>query len=117
VSKRIFILDDEREFVNTLKNFLEELGYKVDATASPKHALEFIKKEKPEIVLFDYKMPEMDGDIFFNKVRKLSDKTHYILITSYRDEAAVDSFTKMGVNDIMFKPVDLIKLVKKVRSL
>lgn len=116
MDKKILILDDEQDYIVALKDFFKEFEYAVEATMFPKHALEIISKEKPGLVLFDFKLPDMDGDYFFRKAKEISGRTKYILITAYKDEATIDKFRKMGVYDIVLKPIDLASLLEKVRS-
>lgn len=116
MSKKILILDDEKDFISTLKNFLSELSYTVDATMFPTHALEIIEQFRPEIVLFDYKLPDMDGDVFLAKAKELSSASKYVLMTAYRDEAIIDKFKSMGVSDVLLKPIDLSELLSKLRG-
>lgn len=117
MSKKILILDDELEYVAALKDFLIQFDYLIEAAAFPQNALDIISKHKPEIVLFDYKLPDMDGDIFFKKAKKLSDKTKYILITAYRDDVVIEKFKKMGVDDAIIKPINLQELLDKIQSI
>ena len=115
MNKKILVLDDEQDYIQALKNFLKELKYNVKVTMFPKHALEIIEKDKPDVVLFDYKLPDMDGDEFFKKAAVLSRGTKYILITAYHDEATINRFRKMGVNEVILKPIDLEALLKAIQ--
>jgi len=114
---RILILDDEQEYIVALRNFLREFNYTVGATMFPNHALEIISNEKPAIVLFDYKLPDMDGDSFFKKAKEISASTKYILITAYKDDAIIDKFKKLGVEDVVLKPIDLEELLEKIQNI
>jgi len=114
MSKKILILDDESEFIVSLKNFLKEFNYSVDATMFPNHALDLISKHKPDIVIFDYKLPDMDGDVFFKKAKELSSDPAYILITAYRDDKIINKFKNMGVTDVILKPIDLQNLLQTI---
>jgi DNA-binding NtrC family response regulator len=116
MGRKILILDDEQEFMVTLRDFLKELGHTVEATMFPKHALDIISSYKPELVLFDYKLPDMDGDTFLKKAKEYSGKSKYILMTAYRDDAIVEKFKKMGVASVILKPVDLKDLLSKIEN-
>lgn len=116
MSKKILILDDEQDFIDTLKNFLRELNYMVTATMYPTHALEIISNDNPDLVLFDYKLPDMDGDIFLKKAKEINNRSKYILMTAYRDDATIEKFKQMGVFDILLKPIDLEDLLVKIKK-
>ncbi len=112
MSKKILVLDDEIEFVTEMTKFLRLMNYQVEMTTLPAHALDIIKEVKPEVVIFDYKMPEMDGDAFLKAAKEISPQTQYILITGYRDNAMIQRLKTMGTDEILLKPVDLQALLK-----
>lgn len=117
MSKKILILDDELEYLAALKDFLMQFDFLVEPAVYPNYALDLISKHKPEVVLFDYKLPDMDGDTFFKKAKEISDKTKYILITAYRDDAVIEKFKKMGVDDAIIKPINLEELLGKIQKI
>ena len=117
MTKKILILDDEEEYLLSLQKFLHEFNYAVRITISSNQALDAIKKEKPELVLFDYKLPDMDGDLFLKKAKELSPSTSYILITAWNDPVILEKFRKMGVTDAILKPINLEKLLKNIQAI
>ena len=117
MNKKIFILDDEQDYISSLKSFLKEFGYTVEATAYPEYALDYIAKEKPDLVLFDFKMPDMDGDIFLKKAKEINSETKYVLVTAYKDNLIIDKFTDLGASDVILKPIDLSELLNKIQSI
>lgn len=117
MSKKILILDDEAEFLDSLGKFLQEFKFAVCITMTTAQALEAIKKDKPELVLFDYKLPDMDGDYFLKKAKELSPSTSYILITAWNDPVILEKFKKMGVTDVVLKPINLESLLKSIKSI
>ena len=117
MDKKILIVDDETEYLIALKKVLHEFGYSVCITVSSTQALDIIKKEKPDLVLFDYKIPEMDGDAFLRKAKELSPAIPYLLITAWNDVSALSRFKKLGVIDIILKPINLEDLLKKIQAI
>jgi len=117
MDKMILILDDEQECVLSLKKFLAHFLHEVVITLYPKDALELIQTYKPMLVLFDYKMPEMNGDQFLEKAKALSPKTRYVLMTAYRDDLTLERFKKIGVDEVMMKPLDLEKILALIEEL
>lgn len=117
MSRKILILDDEDQYIVSLRDFLHEFNYNVCVAMSSDQALDVITKDKPDLVLFDYKLPDMDGEYFFKKAKEISPGTIYILITAWNDAMALDRFKKLGVSDIILKPISLEKLLKKIKSL
>ncbi|MFA5144006.1 MAG: response regulator [Candidatus Omnitrophota bacterium] len=114
MSKKILILDDEGEYLVSLGNFLQEFKFAVCITMTTTQALETIKLDKPDLVLFDYKLPDMDGDHFLKKAKELSPSTSYILITAWNDPVILERFKKMGVKEVIVKPINLEELLKSI---
>ena len=117
MNEKILILDDEEEYLLSLQKFLHEFDYAVCITVSSSQALDAIKKDKPDIVLFDYKLPDMDGDYFLKKAKELSPASSYILITAWNDPIVLERFKKMGVTDVILKPINLEKLLKSIKNI
>jgi len=117
MTKKILILDDEEEYLLSLQNFLHEFGYAVCIAASSLQAIDAIKKDKPNLVLFDYKLPDMDGDYFLKKAKELSPSTAYILVTAWNDPVVLERFKNMGVTDVVLKPIDLEALLKSIKAI
>ena len=112
----ILILDDEEDCLRVLKDFLDKMGFQVILALQPKGALELVRKHRPALVFFDYKMPLFDGDKFLAEAKSICPQSKYVLMTAYRDDNTVERFTKMGVYDVMIKPIDLAKLLSIVRK-
>ncbi len=117
MAKKILILDDETEYITALQDFLKEFGYAVCATISSNQALDIIKKEKPNLVLFDYKSFDMNGDTFLTQAKEIDPAIPYILITAWNDQAILDKFRKLGVTGIFLKPIELEALFKEIQKL
>ena len=117
MNKKILILDDEHEYLLSLQKFLHEFNYAVCIAMSSSQALEAIKKDKPDLVLFDYKLPDMDGDSFLKKAKELSPSSLYILVTAWNDSVVLERFKKLGVTDVVLKPINLEKLLKSIKDI
>jgi DNA-binding NtrC family response regulator len=117
MTKKILILDDEQEYIVSLQKFLHEFNYAVCVTALSNQALDVIKEDKPDLVLFDYRLPDMNGDSFLKKAKELNPSASYILITAWNDPVVLERFQKMGVTDVILKPVDLGRLLASIRNI
>jgi len=116
MGKKILIVDDEQEYLAAIKKFLSEFGYSISDAVYSRQALEIIKIERPDLVLFDYKMPDMDGEEFFKKAKELMPSIPYFLITAWNEASILERFRKLGVNEVMLKPVNLEELLKKIQA-
>jgi len=114
---KIAVVDDEIEFVNDLAKGLELLGYEVYKAASGSHAIEVINRNKPEVVLCDYKLDDIDGIQVVSRTKPNNPKTVYIMVTAYYDESLADTFKKAGASEVVYKPIQITELdntIKKV---
>ncbi|MBI4398602.1 MAG: sigma-54-dependent Fis family transcriptional regulator [Candidatus Omnitrophica bacterium] len=112
----ILIVDDEKNSREGLGKFLEAQGYDVSLAQDAKTALELVKKETPDLILSDIRMPEMDGITLLHHTKRLSPKTSVILLTAYGSvENAVEAM-KAGAFHYLTKPVNVDELEFIVRK-
>jgi DNA-binding NtrC family response regulator len=104
----IVIVDDEEMVLTSLKSFLTlETEYIVETFTSAKQALEYIKKERADLVVSDYLMPEMDGITFLAAVRDIIPEVPRIILTGYADkENAIKAINNVGLFQYIEKPWD-----------
>ncbi|MCR4428705.1 MAG: response regulator [Caldiserica bacterium] len=69
VKEKILIVDDEPDIVKLLSDFLTGLGYQVVAAYNGREGLEKARQDRPDLILLDYVMPEMDGYAFLDELR------------------------------------------------
>ena len=103
---KIVIVDDEKMFTSALKVLLKVEGF-TDGHVfnSPKEALVFLKENKPDLVISDFMMPEMNGLEFLTEVKKLYPEVSKILLTGYADkENAIRAINEIGLYRYIEKP-------------
>jgi CheY-like chemotaxis protein len=69
----ILLIDDDEDMLAMTGRWLEKAGYRVTKTQSGKEALDLLAAEKPDLILLDYAMPEMDGPQVLKEIRSRSD--------------------------------------------
>ena len=69
--RRLLLVDDDDDFLALTTHWLKK-DYVVTAVNSGKKALKYLEKERPDLVLLDYEMPEMDGSVVLEKIRGMS---------------------------------------------
>lgn len=112
---KILAIDDEVDFVEMLKNYFSLRGYNVFTALRGTAGLDIIKKEKPEVVLIDLKMPGIDGDQVLRKMQEVHPTGKAIMITAFRDEGKTEKkFLDMGVFAYFEKPIASIKALEEV---
>lgn len=70
LKEKILIIDDEPDIVKLLGDFLTGLGYEILAAYNGREGLDVARKDHPDLILLDYVMPEMDGYVFLDELRK-----------------------------------------------
>ena len=114
-SNVILLVDDEEMVVTSIKSFLTlETDYQVVAFTSPKEAFDYVQKNRVDLVISDYLMPEVDGIEFLAKVKELQPEATRILLTGYADkENAIKAINEVGLYQYIEKPWenDDLKLV------
>jgi len=108
--KKVLIVDDEFEFVNDFAKGLEMFGYEVYKAGDGESALNILNAKKPDILLCDYRMPDMDGDKILEKVKKDHPGIKFVMVTAYYDEAVEKRLRKLGADDVIFKPIVLTEI-------
>lgn len=117
---KIMIVDDEEKIRYMVRKILEDKGHEVMEADSGKQCLEILENEKPDMILMDILMPEMDGWDAVQEIRK--DKANKDIIISMltiksEDEDRAKSLANSGANWHIAKPVTKDKLAQIVEWL
>jgi len=118
MGKKIMIVDDEPDTIDLVKLVLETEGYKVVEAFSGRECLDKLAKEKPDVVLLDIMMPEMDGWEVFGRIKEMYEDLPVAMLT-VRDQD-IDKMLGLHVlkaDDYITKPFgrrDLLNRVKKL---
>jgi CheY-like chemotaxis protein len=115
---KILVVDDVPGNVRLLEAVLAPRGYDVVAATNGAHALEVVASEKPDLILLDVVMPEMDGYAVCRRLRE-DDETAVlpvIMVTSSTGEEKRKAI-EAGADDFIPKPFDHEELLARVRSL
>jgi DNA-binding NtrC family response regulator len=116
MNKTILIVDDEKDFCTVLSDSLSQDRYRVVTAFNGKTALQIAKKEKPDLMLLDIKMPGMDGVEVLRKVKKMKKEIAVIMFTAYGTLETAREAMKLGAYDYVTKPVDLFLLKSLVKE-
>jgi PAS domain S-box-containing protein len=116
-SERILVLDDDRSLLDLARLTLARLGYRVDAFAQAREALEVVAADPGawDLVITDRTMPDMGGEAFARAVRGLRRDLPIIMMTGFADAADEARILRGGVDAILFKPLvgpDLVAVVR-----
>jgi DNA-binding response OmpR family regulator len=115
MSKTIMIVDDEKRLVSLVESYLTQEGYHVVSANNGKEALPIASREKPDLIILDIMMPEMDGYEFMRTHRTEMD-TPIILLTARVDDEERVIGLELGADDYITKPFRPRELVARVRA-
>ncbi len=115
--KKILIIDDDPTS-NALVGFLLKTnGYETLTAVNGKEGLEKAKTEKPDLIILDVMMPEMDGYTFLRHFKGINFlKIPPVIMLTSKDRME-ETFRLEGVADYFVKPLDTQKLLKKIKEL
>ena len=116
MNKTILIVDDEKDLCTILSDSLSRDRYRVVTAFNGKMGLQLVKKEKPDLILLDIKMPGMDGIEVLRKIKKMKKEIVVIMFTAYGTLETARKAMKLGAYDYVTKPVDLFFLKSLVKE-
>lgn len=111
----ILVVDDKASLRTMVEAYLAQEGYRVVTAADGRTALYVARQEKPDLILLDVMMPEMDGFDFI-KSHKQERDTPIILLTARLEEVDKVVGLELGADDYITKPFSMRELVARVRA-
>jgi PAS domain S-box-containing protein len=117
----ILVVDDETDSREIIGFLLEQAGAEVTTTASAKAALATLEQSKPDLLLSDIGMPDMDGYMLISQVRRLPPEQGgtipAIALTAYAGELNQQQALAAGFHQHVTKPIEPQELIKAITSL
>jgi len=105
----VLVADDEDDFRRIMTFWLGSKGYTVIAAPDGKTAVELVKTKNPDIVFLDLKMPGMDGNETFKKIREFNQDIPVIIISAHINMLTAREIISSGVSGVFFKDEDFEK--------
>src|SRR5574344_332730 len=117
-SGMIVVVDDEQMVTSAIKTLLKIEGFdNVAYFNNPKEAVEFLKTNKPDLIISDFIMPDMNGLEFLSESKKLYPDISKILLTGYADkENAIKAINEIGLYKYIEKPWDNDDLIITIKN-
>jgi two-component system chemotaxis response regulator CheY len=114
---KILIVDDQEYFRKKISGMLAEEKFEVIEAGSGVQAMETYQQKKPDIVLLDITMPEMDGLAALKKLRTLDSRAKIVMLTALGQESIVLEAIKSGARDFVVKPFEREHLLNTIAIL
>jgi two-component system KDP operon response regulator KdpE len=117
VSHKILVIDDDARFIRMVEKVLTHQGYEALTAGSGQAGLRLLFKHRPDLVLLDVVMPQMDGWQTCQRIRDISDVPVIILTGNRVDEDDVAYGLDHGADDYLIKPVGNKELIARIRAI
>lgn len=114
VKNKILVVDDEEALRTVLSAELEGEGYQVNTAADGDEAIKIIGTQQFHLILLDIKMPNVDGFEVLKFVKQHQPSTKVIMLTGFADLKNAIESKKLGAEDFVSKPYDLVDLLTTV---
>ncbi len=111
---KILVVDDEDALRTVLSGELESEGYQVDSAADGDEAIKTVQTKPFDLVLLDIKMPKVDGFEVLKFIKQNYPKMKVIMLTGFADLKNAIESKKLGAEDFVSKPYDLVDLLTTI---
>ena len=116
IKRRILVVDDEDNLRTMLVAALKFEGYEVSAASDGREGLVSVKESKPDLIVLDVMMPELDGFGMLKRLRESGDRTPVVFLTARDTSADAIAGLGLGADDYLSKPFSLEELVARVEA-
>ncbi len=113
--EKIMIVDDDRNICELLRLYIEKDGFDAVIAHNGREALNLLEKEKPDLMVLDVMMPELDGWQVCREVRKTSD-IPIIMLTAKSETFDKVLGLELGADDYVTKPFDSKEIVARIKA-
>lgn len=114
--KSILVVDDKANVRRLIEEYLSEQGYRISTAENGRQALFAARRERPDLILLDIMMPEMDGFEFI-RIWRQEANTPIILLTARLEETDKVIGLELGADDYITKPFSMRELLARVRAM
>jgi DNA-binding response OmpR family regulator len=112
----LLYVEDEEGIRNNIAEIFEDLFKEVYLAKNGQEALQFFEKHKPDLIITDIKMPQLDGIEFIQKVREINAKVRVIILSAYTDLDYMLKATELHLVKYIIKPLNEEKLTQALES-
>lgn len=113
---KILLVDDEKEFVETLSERIRMRDHDSEVALDGEEALKRIDDDLPDVVVLDLKMPGIDGMEVLKRIRSAYPNVQVIMLTGHGSDKDEKEARKLGAFEYLQKPVEIDTLMKKIKK-
>jgi len=116
---KVLIVDDVEIFRTSLKTFLYFLHFEADLAVDGLNGLDYLSKNKYDIIFTDLEMPNMNGLEFLVKIKSNSNTKNIpvVMLTSVEDDTMIEKAKKLGASGYLIKPFNKDKILPELEKL
>ena len=115
-SFRVLIVDDEKDYLETLLKRMRKRGLDITGIGSGEEALNWLETNSVDVVVLDVRMPGMDGIKILREIKKSYPLVEVIMLTGHASTEVAIEGMELGAFDYLMKPVDFDELLYKIED-
>jgi DNA-binding response OmpR family regulator len=112
----VLVIEDNAELAYGLRNNLEIEGHEVTVAPDGRQGLEAAERERPDLVILDLMLPDLDGFRVLRRLRQRDAATPVLILTARGDQEDKVRGLKLGADDYVTKPFGLLELLARVEA-
>ncbi len=112
----ILIVDDNESLCKTMRFILKKKGYDITTALDGLEAIEKVKEKSFDIIFLDIKLPLIDGVETYKRIKKIRPNAIVMMMTAYAVDELIQKALKEGANGVLYKPLDLEKIVSLIEG-
>jgi DNA-binding response OmpR family regulator len=117
-SKRVLLVDDDAEIIESLRLALESNGFQVLVARDGNQGLALTEREDPDLVILDMMMPKRSGFLVLEKLRRTRETSPRVIMITANEGSRHKAYAEMlGVDDYIRKPFPMDRLISSVKRL
>jgi len=113
----VLIVDDDRDFAESLAMVLDGRGYQVDTVHSGEGAIRKFREKDFDIAFIDVKLPGKNGVESFMEIRKIKPEARVVMMTGYSVAQLLDRAVENGAWGVLYKPLDMKALLSMIKRI
>jgi len=117
MSKKVLLVEDEKNVILGVRTCLDAVGYQVDIVENGEDALNYLERERPDLILLDLLLPKVDGFEVLKHIKGQAETSNIpvIVLTAKAEEKDKKKVLTLGANDYMTKPFKPQELWDKIK--